>query len=300
MRTETARRVAILGLSFLFVGSIFGQEERGGALSHLLPEPPGWSMSEDPRTFSPGTLFEYIDGAAENYLSYGFQELLVGDFKKAGSAASLTVEIYDMGEGTRAFGIYSSERYPESRFLDIGVQGYMEEGTLNFFVDRYYVKLLCFDCGEDGESVLRSTAGQVDKRVAAKGELPPLLRTFPREGLVANSEKFILQNVLGYGFLHHGYLADYRVENEEFELFIIEGTNSEDAKEMLDRYLESQRQAGQPVGSLPQGYRIRDRYSLNIFLALSGDLILGVMRIKDGREELGKRYLLSLVGSAAE
>jgi len=224
---------------------------------------------------------------------------VVGDFKKNGSAASLTVEIYDMGEETRAFGIYSSERYPESRFLDIGGQGYIEEGTLNFFGGVYYVKLLCFDCGDEADPVLKSAAEQVEAKVSVEAQRPPLIHLFPREGLVANSEKFIFQNVLGFAFLHHGYLADYRMQDQEFELFIIQGADSQEAQEMLAQYLESQRKAGQPPLTVSGGYLIKDRYSHNVFLALSENLILGVMRIKDGQEELGKKYLQQLIQSAS-
>ena len=299
MKTRTKKGILALVVSFIWFGSASGQEISKPSPQVLLPGMPGWSLTEAPRLFSPGSLFEYINGAAENYLSYGFQDLAVGDFKKDGSEAALTVEIYDMGEETRAFGIYSSERYPESRFLDIGGQGYIEDGTLNFFVGGYYVKLLCFDCGEEAETVLRSAARQVEKKAAVKTELPPILRLFPGEGLVTHSERFILQNVLGFGFLHHGYLADYRAEGQEFELFIIQGTSPRDAQDMFAQYLESQRNAGQPPQSAPQGYLVKDRYSHNIFLALKRDLILGVMRIKNGHEELGEKYLQRLVESAA-
>jgi hypothetical protein len=297
MRTKRTRRSVILGLSLFWVYSLSGQEIPNPVLSDLQPRLPGWTLSEAPRSFSPGTLFEYIDGAAENFLSYGFRELSVGDFKKDGSAASLTVEVYDMGDETRAFGIYSSERYPESRFLDIGSQGYLEEGTLNFIVGGFYVKLLCFDCGEGAEEVLMAVARQIEAKVPIKGRLPSALSLFPREGLVANSEKFVLQNVLGFGFLHHGYLADYRAQGQEFEMFIIQGTNAQDARDMLDMYLDSQRKAGQPPQTNSLGYQIKDRYSQNIYVALCRDMILGVMRIKDGSEALGEKYLGWLVQS---
>ncbi len=298
MNRTTPRRVAAVVFWLFWVGTAFPQEAPTHSLAALLPQLPGWSISEQPRVFSPGTLFEYIDGAAENYLSYGFLDLLVGDFKRDESASSLTVEIYNMGNETRAFGIYSSERYPESRFLDIGSQGYLEEGTLNFIAGVYYVKLLCFDCGESAEEILTMVAEQVAMKVGGKGQLPPLLRLFPGEGLVANSEKFILQNVLGFGFFHHGYLADYHAEGQEFELFIIQGSNPLDAQDMLGQYLDSQRKAGQPPLKTQRGYEIRDRYSHNIFITVSGNLILGVMRIKDGFENLGKEYLDRLVRSA--
>ncbi len=301
MTTKTARYIIVfLGLLFLWVGFASSQETANPSLSALLPRLPGWSLSEAPRGFSPGTLFEYINGAAENYLSYGFRELIVGDFKKDGSTASLTVEVYDMGDETRAFGIYSSERYPESPFLDIGTQGYLEEGTLNFIVGGLYVKLLCFDCGEGAEETLRSAAQQLVNKVPEKGQLPPPLSLFPREGLVKNSEKFILQNVLGFGFLHHGYLADYRAQGQEFDLFIIQGTSPQDARDMLDQYLDSQRKGGQPPGKIPLGYQVKDRYSHNIYFALSGNMLLGVMRIQDGFEGLGEKYLDRLIRSVTK
>jgi hypothetical protein len=64
-----------------------------------------WTRTEAPRSFFPESLFEYIDGAAESYLSYDFRELLVVDLEKKGTEATLTLEIYDMGSPVNAFGI---------------------------------------------------------------------------------------------------------------------------------------------------------------------------------------------------
>jgi hypothetical protein len=203
-----------------------------------------------------------------------------------------------MGDDIRAFGVYSSERYPQSRFLKLGSQGYWEEGALNFIVGSYYVKLLCFDCGQGAESLLTGIALEVETKVPNKGKLPPLLGLFPPEGLIANSEKFILQNVLGYGFLHHGYLASYRAQEQEFDLFLIQGTSAQEAQKMMNQYLDSQRGSGQTPQSTDLGFHVRDRYSNNVYLAQSGNLIVGVMRIKDGFEDMGKKYLGLLVQAA--
>src|SRR4030042_5526834 len=153
MRTVRAKSTVSVGLFCVLVSWASVQADSQSILRSLLPEPSGWILTETPPTYVPGTLFEYIDGAAENYLSYGFRELVVGNYKEQRSAATLTVEVYDMGDETRAFGIYSSERYPASHFLSVGTQGYWEEGTLNFIVGGYYIKLLCFDCGQGGEQV---------------------------------------------------------------------------------------------------------------------------------------------------
>ena len=298
--TKTRAGLALLAVCLGFGGPLPGQEPAASTLRPLLPELAEWSLAEAPSGYLPATLFEYINGAAENYLSYGFRELIVGNYKKAGSKASLTAEVYDMGDELRAYGVYSSERYPESRFLKIGGQGYWEDGTLNFTSGRFYVKLLCFDCGQDAEMELTAIARRVEEKAQGSGRLPALLGLFPAEGLIANSEKFILQNVLGYGFLHHGYIANYQVQGQEFDLVIIQGSDARDAENMFTRYLDAHREEAPGVRPTDLGFHIRDRYSGNIFLTRSGNLILGAMRIKDGFEEMGKNYLALLLKAAHE
>jgi len=50
-----------------------------------------------------------------------------------------------MGDDKNGFGIYSLERYPDSHFISIGTQGYLEQGTLIFLAGRYYAKLMSFE-----------------------------------------------------------------------------------------------------------------------------------------------------------
>ncbi len=295
MNDRRADKRLLFILVFLILSPIFAQEETHSGLQTLVPQIPGWRFSEDPRVYLPGTLFEYINGAAENYLSYDFKELVVANYKNDQSEAALTLEIYDLGSDINAFGIYSSERYPESQFLTIGNQGYFEEGALNFIVGSLYVKLLCFDCGEKSEDTLRSVAKKIEQAVPEKGSLPALLKVFPKDGLVPHSEKFILRNVLGFAFLHDGYLADYKAKDQDFVLFIIEGKDEADAKAMLAQYLAVQTKNNQQPEKIPLGYRLRDRYAKNIYLAQSGYCILGAMRVEDGFDQLGLSYLEALL-----
>jgi hypothetical protein len=298
MSLRKSRLIVFLVLSFFSLPTLYGQEAERSSLQSLLPRISGWDFSEPPRTYHPPTLFEYINGAAENYLSYAFQELVVADYKRAEGSATLTLEIYEMGSDRNAFGIYSSERFPESRFLPLGNEAYFEEGTLNFVVGSKYVKLLCFDCGDRDETVLRQFAGELEAKVKEKGRLPELLRVFPPEGLVAHSEKFILHNVLGFAFLHDGFIAGYKDQGREFDLFVIEGRDEREAADMLSRYLDIQKKNNQTPQPIPAGIRFKDRYANNVYLARSGNLLLGVMRIQDGSEETGVRYLEALLDRA--
>jgi len=285
----------VLFFSFLNAKGALLEKEGVSSLHFLLPDVVTWKIPEAPQDYFPEILFEYINGAAEIYLSYDFKELTVGQYEKGDSNASLIIEIYDMGNEINSFGIYSAERFPDSQFISLGNQGYLEEETLNFIVGKYYVKLLCFDSGEDSADFLKLFSQEVVKRVKDKGTLPPALAFFPKQGLVRNSEKFILRNFMGYSFLHSGYLANYKLEDLEFDCFLIEGENADDAQNMLKKYLE--KKGKQSVEEISAGYRIKDRYYHNIYLARVENYLCGVMKIKDESLEVGDKYFGMLIES---
>ena len=268
-------------------------------LTRLVPEPAGWKPTEPTRFFLPESLFEYIDGAAESFLGYDFRELAVAQLARSGQAGSLTVEIYDMGEPRNAFGIYGAERYPDSRFLPVGTQGYYEEGSLNFFAGRYYVKLMCYDCGPDAEAQLTGIATGIAAKIGDMAGFPKVLADFPKAGLVANSEKFVLRNYQGLSFLDNGYQASYAVEGQEFECFIIDCPDEAAARAVLARYLEHFRQAGLEVKPAGPGSTFNDKYLHHVFVAQAGRFLCGVSRVPDGREALGLKYLEELARALA-
>lgn len=262
-------------------------------LDGLLPNIPKWKQTEAPQTFLPETLFEYINGAAEIYLSYEFKQLIVAQYQEGNSEKTLAIEIYDMGEITNSFGIYSAERYPDNRFIPMGLQGYLEEGSLNFLIGQYYVKLLCFDCEENSTEILKSFAEEISGLVGDKGHFPKFLSAFPQEGLVPNTEKFILKNVMGYSFLHDGYLVNYKVDDLEFDGFIIVGKDEDQAKAMLKSYIDAKK--AQDVKKTSQGFRIKDKYYHNIYIAQKGPYLCGVIKINDGYEKVGESYLTTII-----
>ncbi len=285
--------IAVLVALIALTGFCQASGEEGIELKTLLPKVDSWSLSEDPQTFFPETLFEYINGAAEIYLSYEFDQLIVAQYQKGETEDTMAIEIYDMGSNRNSFGIYSAERYPENAFMDIGVEGYLEEGSLNFMMGRYYVKLLCFDCGEESDGVLKSFATEITKRVGDKGSFPDLLQIFPRHGLSKHTEKYILQNFMGYGFLHDGYLVNYSLPDQDFDAFIVEGESQNEADDMLKRYLEAKGKDN--VEKISGGYHLKDRYYHNVYIAQVGNYLCGVMKIKDGSEDIGTKYLLEMV-----
>ena len=185
------------------------------------PEVRGWKPSGEPQTFLPDNLYEYIDGGADLYLSYDFQDLEVLEYQNE-QKATVTVEVYRHKTPYDAFGVYSQERPPGAAFLAVGAQGYRGEDFLNFFAGPYYVKISAYKAGAEVREVLISFAKKVAENLAEKGELPSILKSFPTEGKVANSEKFVARKFLGYSFLHSVFTADYVVSGKKFQVFMIE------------------------------------------------------------------------------
>jgi hypothetical protein len=249
-----------------------------GAKSSLFPEIKGWKQTGGILTFSPRKLYDYIDGAADLYLTYEFQELEVAEYQNE-KKASVTVEVYRHKTPTQAFGIYSQERLSNANFLDIGAQGFVEKNILIFTQANYYVKINSSETGAEDEEVLLAFAKAVAKNLGEKGFLPAILSAFPEEGKRKNSEKFIAKNFLGYSFFLSGFTADYDLSGKKFKLYVMEGANPEECKNMIQKYLEKIQKARENVGE--GRYTILDPYHGEMDFAWKGKYIWGVWNLDD-------------------
>lgn len=283
----------MLTISYFNGSEVLLKKAEKSPIDSLIPKIDTWHLTEKVQGYYSENLYEYIDGAAEIYISYDFKELMVARYEKEDTKANVSLEIYDMGNKKNSFGIYSAERFPDSNFISLGTQGYYEEGNLNFLSGRYYIKIFCFDCKGESENFLKLFSNEIEKKISLKGTFPPLINNFPEQGLIPNTEKFILRNFMGYVFFHDGYLADYKKDNTEFECFIIEAGGEEEAGKMLNQFLEAKK--NEVIQKISLGYVLNDRYYHNFYLAKVDDFLCGVINIKDGYEKAGEQYLNLLV-----
>ena len=249
------------------------------------PEMSGWEQPGKPQTYSPETLYECIDGAADLYLSYDFQELRVAEYTNA-QKASVTVEIYRHATPTQAFGIYSQERLANAKLLNIGAEGYQEPTVLNFVTGSYYVKISGYETGAEDEKIMLAFGRKMEEILGGKTPLPDILSAFPQEGLKQHSEKFISKNFLGYSFLHSGFTADYELSGKPFKIFAIEGKDQDDCRSMIEKYLRETRTPGEPAEGL---HRLKDRHHGDVDLFWKGRFIWGTLNLDD--PNLRSKYL---------
>jgi len=242
------------------------------------PEIDGWKKSEPVQIYQPETLYQYINGAAELYLNYNFQELQVVEYQNEKNA-SIIVELYRHQTANDAFGIYSQERPAKGQFLNIGAQGYLEPPILNFVTHNFYVKISNYDIAENAEGTLTFYAEKLAFKLGGKSSLPIILHCFPESGKIHNSEKYIAHNFLGHGFLHSGFIADYVVDKEAFQLFFIVGADSSDCRKMLSHYFQLCQIS---LTKLKEGHHaIFDPYHGEIPFVWKGKFIWGILNLND-------------------
>ena len=269
----------IFGIIFLWIPGAEANE-------FAFPEVTGWKQSGEIETFIPKTLYVYINGAADLYLMYDFQELRMAEYVNE-KKASVIIDVYRLKTPTHAFGIYSQERLSNANFLDIGAQGYIDKNVLNFLTGPYYVKINSFNTGAEDQEILLTFAKKVTENLGERGKLPPVLSSFPIEGKKKNSEKFINKNYLGYAFLHSAFTADYDVSGTKFKLFVIEGVEGNVCKDMIQKYLQ---QIKSPEKNIVEGrYAIADPYQGEIELYWKGKNIWGITNLNDAY--LRSKYL---------
>jgi hypothetical protein len=242
------------------------------------PEVAGWKQSGEAGTFIPKNLYEYINGAADLYLMYDFEELKVAEYQDE-KKASVTVDVYRHRTPLLAFGIYSQERLPTAGFLDIGVQGYYERGFLNFLTGPHYVKISAVNTGPEDREVLVTFARKMAENLGAKGSFPSILSSFPAEGKKPYSELFVAKNFLGYSFFHSGFTAEYELQDKKFKLFIIEGKNRDECKNMIEKYLQAIKSPEKDVRE--SGYDLPDPHHGEIGLHWQGRYIWGILNFNE-------------------
>lgn len=251
--------------------------------SNLFPQIAGWKIQEEKRVYNAGDLWEHIDGAADIFLSYYFQDLHIAEYSSRD--VIIRVELYRHSSLANTYGIFTAERMPDYPQVTTGSVGYKSQGVLNFMTGNYYVKVMSAGVKEADENSIAMIAAQVDVQLAQPKGLPEELKLFPEKGKVLLSEGFIAQNFLGYSFFRAAFSARYG-NMGEVQLFIIRLT-PEEVQKILDLYIAIVKE---DKVQLKDGlYTINDLFNGTVFLMLKGGTLAGVL--SSGNEEIARDYL---------
>jgi hypothetical protein len=251
----------------------------------------GFRLRENYPVYTSDNLWDFIDGAADSYLGYGFIDAHVAEYKRG--RENIKAEIYHHKDHTMAFGIYSSERSPSFRFNNTGAQGYATDGSLNFFKGNYYVKLRTFSKKQATLQAEQALATRIAAAIEGSDKMPEALALFPGEGKIANSEAFINENVLGHGFLSNAFKADYLSGPDNFSIFIIRNPSADTGRKTLEIYMTATGIDAAVTGE--DKYVLSDGYNGKVFVALKDDLLVIVSGLAKDQAEIADRYISEIL-----
>jgi hypothetical protein len=266
-------------IAVLVIGSVSAQEVN-------FPELGGYKKNTDFPVYSPDNLWDFINGAAETYLAYGFVDVHVAEYKKG--KIVIKVELYRHSDHIMAFGIYSTERSPSFRFMNLGSQGYVAEGSINFFKGNYYVKIRSYSKNEKTLQTSESLALRIADMLPGSAEMPPLLSIFPSTGKKVNEEMYINESVLGHKFLCKAFKASYEVGPDIFSVFIIDSKSPGEALKSANAYLAT---SGVEAAEASSGkYVLTDGYNGTIFLSWKESRIVIISGLSKDQTDIADQY----------
>jgi hypothetical protein len=241
-REGSRRPVLVLVMAILLLAGC----GRGPGPAAMLPGPeaiPGWRPAGQAEGFGADTLYNLVDGQAEAYFAYAFEEVAVQTYQNT-EGASLRVEIWQVATPADAYGLFTS--YRGGTPVAIGNEGDADPGRrLGFWQDRYFVSLFAIEPLPDAD--LQAMAQAVAGKLPRGGEPPELISRLPQEGLVEGSALFFHQeisiqtylwlggeNLLKLGPDTGGALARYRIGGGNAQLLLIEYPDASAASTALN------------------------------------------------------------------
>lgn len=172
----------------------------------------GWSPQSSPAIYGPEELWQAINGAADVFMSYGFELLTAQQY--SADDLTVTVNVYDMGTALNAFGIYRTEVPPELSPLDVGTEAVLSPPYQCLLLkDRYYVKVEAYE-GDIDETSGRGLVVAIARALPGVDEVPAAIAALPAEGMVAGSARYTKQDLFGLSELDEVVHAVYTDESE--------------------------------------------------------------------------------------
>ena len=234
----------------------------------------GWKQQGSARRFTPDNLFEYLDGAAEGYLLYGFVQLQ-GVTCQSGDE-SVLIDVFEMPDAESAYGVFTANLDPRLPIEKIGMGGQITPRRALFCKDKYYLELAAKP--EKGQTAaLEAFVREAAKRIAGRSTPPAELSWFPTGKLA--SVRLIPESVLGLRLLKRGFVAHY----EQGQAFVVIEQSPQSAAAVLSQLRQRFGEAV-PAQVAEEAFQVDDQYLGGMCVFRKGRYIGGFANMPDPKD----------------
>ncbi len=174
-------------------------------MKSLLPDQIlGWKMQED-NFYDPETIFDYINGAGEVYRAYNFKLLLARRYSRE-AQPDIFVDLFHMGSGEDAFGVFTHDR--EGEEIPIGQGAVYKGGLLSFWKDCYFVSLYSEEETVEAKKALFSMGEKIAQAIPGESALPRIVSLLPEKDLNCNRVHYFHNHLI---LNYHYFVADQNI-----------------------------------------------------------------------------------------
>jgi hypothetical protein len=265
------KAAALLLTLLLAAGMVHGQVSLD---CHLAP---GWEASGPVRHYSAENLYDYKDGAADGYLSYGFARMSTIDCKSG--ADTLTIDVSEMNDADAAYGLFTANRDPRLPIATIGMGGQIQTQSAIFAKGKYYVEIVenADNPNADHTAVMQAFAAGIEQRLVGRMTAPEALQWFPKENL--DSVRLIPESVLGLRLLKRGYVAKY----QQGQAFIVLEATPQSAAEVM-KQLRAHFDGAAAAQIADEAFLAKAPYLDGICIFRKGRFIAGYANLPDAQQ----------------
>ena len=152
---------------------------------------PAWTPDAEVQIFDRETIYHLVDGQADVFFAYGFQQVAVQRYENAEGIA-LDTYVWQLATPYDAYGLFTTDAGGVP--VDVGSEGDLEPGRrLVFWQDRYTGWVRARPGLDDAE--LLRFARLLCEALPAGGERPALMDRLPDEGMVERSAVFFHEEI---------------------------------------------------------------------------------------------------------
>jgi hypothetical protein len=229
---------------------------------------PGWEPSGAKRQYAAENLFEYKDGGAEGYLSFGFVRMQ--GITCASGANTLDIDVSEMSDADSAYGMFAANLDSSLPVAKIGMGGQVQRQSATFAKGKYYVELVEVAANQDSDdtATMQTFVAKMLGYIEGRETPPAALEWFAKEDLA--STRMIPESVLGLRELKQGYIAKYK----QGQAFIVQEASPEAAAAVL-KSLRERFEGATPVKVGDEGFQATAKYLDGICIFRKGKTIAG-------------------------
>jgi len=250
--------------------------------------------TSEPQLFVGESLYEYINGGAEQYHEYGFVEVATAYYKNGES--EVIADVYRFDSSEHAYGLYSVLRPDNARLIPLGIEGYVTRSSLECVKGAYMVRLTGYDESKETAEMLSFLGDALEAALPDKTGKPAMFDLFPVDNRAPTSDKIIATGFMSAEFLKDVYTQSYSLDGDTVRLFLAADMENVLFSQWIDALGMNDPRSSQLIERLADSvaaFRLKSQHHGKAIVASKGNWIAGAINY----DETHRDFLITWIES---